>query len=66
MAEKSTAVVGRARICGMSDHHYDHDCGCDKLTKEQRKRAKQTHVAGANCCSSYANVYTKCKRKRCC
>jgi hypothetical protein len=40
------------------------NCNCSSYCRSVRKRAKNTHVAGANCCSSFKNVYSK--RKRCC
>jgi hypothetical protein len=41
-------------------------CKCSSYCRRVRKRAKHTHVAGANCCSSYRNAFTKCgKRCRC-
>jgi hypothetical protein len=42
-------------------------CKCSSYCRRVRKRAKNTHVAGANCCSSYKNAFTKCGKcgKRC-
>lgn len=40
----------------------DCGCGCGRRRREcrdLRKLAKHTHVAGANCCSGFANVFTK-------
>lgn len=40
----------------------DCGCGCGQRRREcrdLRKLAKNTHVAGANCCSSFRNVFSK-------
>lgn len=37
-------------------------CKCHRrnkhCSKKSRKRAKKTHVAGANCCSSFKNIFS--------
>jgi hypothetical protein len=46
------------------DTILDSDCGCGcggrrRECRDLRKLAKHTHVAGANCCSSFRNVFSK-------
>jgi hypothetical protein len=38
-----------------SKHHRRHS----RCLRKRKKRAKHTFVAGANCCSSHENIFSK-------